>query len=193
MSLLTTGGAGSPVSMLKSGLKADTWSSIRVLWWHRVNGNMGCYTGCSGKWHIFPLADVHRLTLKWAIPPPTLTHTHTRTYIHTHLHTNTLPPIPSCSPSPIPLRNKRGLCQSNSIVWVEVMNSSFLSIHLRIKVFICACYQLMLIRNMMIWMRHFWWQTGRKFRLKGCFCNCYFFSHTVFLWKKKLSWRWRHT
>ncbi len=121
--VLTTGGATSPVIVFTSGLKADTLTSISVLWWHRVNENMGCYTGCSEKRHIFPRADVQGLTLKWAIPPPT--HTHTHTYIHTHTHTHTTTNPIMLSPSPIPLRNKRGLCQSNSIVWVEVMNSSF--------------------------------------------------------------------
>ena len=76
-----------------------------------------------------PRADVQRLTLKWAI------HTTPTTHTHMHTHTSTTNPI-VLSPSPIPLRNERGLCQSNSIVWVEVMNSSLLSIHLRLKVFL---------------------------------------------------------
>ena len=80
-------------------------------------------------------ADVQRLTLKWAIHTTPTTQKHTHTYAHTHTSTTTTNPI-MLSPSPIPLRNERGLCQSNSIVWVEVMNSSLLSIHLRLIVFL---------------------------------------------------------
>lgn len=129
----TTGGASSPAIMCKSRHGADTLTSISVLWWHAVNENMGRYTGCSEKQHIPP---------RWRIEADTeMSHTyhphHTQihTHMHTHTPTNTTNPI-MLSPSPIPLRNERGLCQSNSIVWVEVMNSSLLSIHLRLIVFL---------------------------------------------------------
>lgn len=129
----TTGGASSPAIMCKSRQGADTLTSISVLWWHAVNENMGRYTGCSEKQHIPP---------RWRIEADTeMSHTYHphHTQIHTHMHTHTptttTNPI-MLSPSPIPLRNERGLCQSNSIVWVEVMNSSLLSIHLRLIVFL---------------------------------------------------------
>ncbi len=94
MWVCTTGGARSPVIMLESGLWADMLASISVSWWHRVSENMGCYTGCSEKWHISPLADVPRLTLKGGIPPPNIhTHTHicTHTYSHQSHHALSLP------------------------------------------------------------------------------------------------------
>lgn len=51
------------------------------------------------------------------------TQTHKRVHTHTHACSTTNPIM--CTPTPIPLRNKRGLCQSNSIACEEVMNSSF--------------------------------------------------------------------